>query len=312
VHNDAFANDNISCCAKTVIPVVFCFDKRIILGASVAIKSLIDCAKSETAYDIRIFHSDIELVDQKNISKLAENTRHNIAFHYINPEIFKNAPHNEHSWTELVYYRLLTPEILKEYDKVIYSDVDVLFRGDLSEIYNINIEHEEIAAVPVEKNIKDKMICHTYFPENKNEKIYISSFLVMNTKIMREEKFVERVFDVIKTVNKRLKFFDLDTMNIACNRFKSIPFTYGVFQSIMYNDDITQAHEYKFLKSIYSDEELLSAKKDPVMIHYAGYPGKPWRLKNPYPDYKECIDSLPKELQKYTFRDFRKRLFSKV
>ena len=39
-----------------VIPVVFCFDKRILLGASVAVKSLIDCAKEDTTYDIRIFH----------------------------------------------------------------------------------------------------------------------------------------------------------------------------------------------------------------------------------------------------------------
>ena len=39
-----------------VVPIVFCFDKRIILGASVAIKSLIDCAKDETTYDIAIIN----------------------------------------------------------------------------------------------------------------------------------------------------------------------------------------------------------------------------------------------------------------
>ena len=34
------------------------------------------------------------------------------------------------------------------------------------------------------------------------------------------------------------------------------------------------------------------------MIHYAGKPGKPWRMKNPYPDYKEYMDNLPKGLKK--------------
>lgn len=294
-----------------VIPVVFCFDKRIVLGASVAIKSLMDCAKEDTTYDIRVFHSDLDIDNQKNISRLCENTRHNIAFHYINPDIFRDAPHNNKSWTELVYYRLLTPEIIKEYDKVIYSDVDVLFKGDLSEVYNIDLTGYEMAAVPVEINNKDTMICHPYFPENKNDKIYISSFLVMNCKLMREEKTVDKFFDVIKTVNKRLKFFDLDTMNIACDKFLPIDFRYGTFQSVMFNDDVTQAQEYPFLKGVYTVEELEWAKKNTVMVHYAGKMGKPWRMKNPYPDYKEYMDKLPKELVQFTLRDIRKKFFNK-
>ena len=294
------------------IPVVFCFDKRIILGASVAIKSLIDCAKDDTSYDIRIFHSDIEVNDQKNITLLANGTRHNIAFHYINPDIFKGAPHNNKSWTELVYYRLLIPEILKEYDKVIYSDVDVLFKGDLSDIYNTDLTGYEMAAVPVEINNKDTMICHTYFPENTNDKIYISSFIIFNSKLMREEKTVDKFFDVIRKVNKRLRFYDLDTMNIAINKFLPISFKYGTFQSIMYNNNIKNASEYEFLKGVYSDEELEEAKENTVMIHYAGKMGKPWRMKMPYKDYQEYINKLPRELKKYTLRDIRKRFFSKV
>lgn len=293
------------------IPVVFCFDSRIVLGASVAIKSLLDCAKEDTCYDVRIFHSDLDIEDQKNITNLADGSRHNIAFHYINPEIFKNAPHNNKSWTELVYYRLLSPEILREYDKAIYCDVDVLFKGDLAEIYNIDIDNYEIAAVPVELNREGKMICHPYFPENKKDRIYISSFLVMNCKKMREENFVDRVFEVIKTVNKRLKYFDLDTMNIACNSFKTIPFTYGTFQSVMYNEDVTKAQEYPYLKEVYTVEELEKARENTVLIHYAGKMGKPWRMKKPYSDYQDYIDKLPKELKRYTLRDLRKRLFNK-
>ena len=295
-----------------VVPIVFCFDKRIILGASVAIKSLIDCAKNDTTYDIRIFHSDLDIENQKNISKLVENSRHNIAFHYINPNLFKNAPHNNKSWTELVYYRLLIPEIIKEYDKVIYSDVDVLFKDDLSEVYCIELGNNEMAAVPVEINNKDTMICHHYFPENTNEQIYISSFLVMNARLMREEKTIDKFYEVIRSVGSRLRFFDLDTMNIACDRFLPLSFRYGVFQSIMFNNDITKAQEYEFLKGIYSLEELQKAKESPILVHYAGKPGKPWRMKKTYPDYKEYMDNLPSGLKQFTLRDIRKKLFNKI
>lgn len=294
------------------IPVIFSFDSRIVLGASIAIKSLLDCAKDDTIYDVRIFHSDLDIENQKNITALAENTRHSIAFHYINPNIFKGAPHNNKSWTELVYYRLIAPNIIKGYDKLIYSDVDVLFKGDLQEVYNIDLTGYEIAAVPVELNREGKMICHKYFPENTKEQIYISSFIVMNVEEMKKQKTVDKVFDVIKTVNNRLKFYDLDTMNIACDKILPISFTYGVFQSIMYNKDMTKAHEYKYLKEIYTKEQLEEIRKNPIMIHYAGGPGKPWRMKNPYPDYKEYMDNLPKELKQFTLRDLRKKLFSKV
>ena len=182
------------------IPIVFCFDKRILLGAGVAIKSLIDSAKPTTSYDIRIFHSDISLDYQKRITALIENTRHNIAFHYINPKIFADAPRSRGSWTEIVYYRLLIPEILKEYNKAIYCDVDVLFKKDLQEVFNIDLTDYEMAAVPVENNKENEMLCHKYFPENKNKSIYISSFLVMNCALMRSENTISKFFDVIKKV----------------------------------------------------------------------------------------------------------------
>ena len=79
----------------------------------------------------------------------------------------------------------------------------------------------------------------------------------------------------------------------------------------MYNDDFTKAYEYSFLKELYTDEELQSAKDNTKMIHYAGGAAKPWRMKKPYEDYQKYINKLPKELRKTTFRDFRKKLFSK-
>ncbi|ALB01873.1 glycosyl transferase [Francisella persica ATCC VR-331] len=293
------------------IPIVFTFDKRIILGAAVAIKSLIDNAKQTTFYDIYVYHPDIAYKTIKYFEEMLSNTNHSISFYHIHKYRFKDAPINKGgSWTEIVYYRLLIPELLPQYDKAIYIDVDVLFKKDLSEVFNIDISGYECAAVPVELN-SNKMICHKYFPENKNKYIYISSFLVMNLKLMREEKTVQKFLEVISSFNKRLKFFDLDTLNIACDRFYDLPFSYGTFQSIFYKHDVTKAGEYPFLMDIYSIEELEKAKKETVFIHYVGKPGKPWRMKKPYIDYKEYINKIPKKLKKYTFRDIRKKLLSK-
>ncbi len=294
------------------IPVVFTFDKRIILGAAIAIKSLMDSAKSDTLYDIYIYHPDIDDKTIMEFQKMAENTNHKIAFRYIPKEKFKDAPINKNdSWTEIVYYRLLIPDLLPQYDKVIYADCDVLFKGDLSEIYNEDISEHDCAMVAMEKN-NENMICHKYFPENKKDLVYISSFIIFNCKKLRQENFTKRIYEVIEKFNKRLKFFDLDTINIASKNIKSLPYRYGVFQSIYYNDSLEKSWEYSFLKNVYSDENLLHEKENTVMLHYAGAPGKPCRFKKVPEDYKQYLEKIPKKLKKYTFRDIRKRLLSKI
>lgn len=171
------------------IPVVFTFDKRIILGAAVTIKSLIDTAKPETEYDIYVYHPDIDDKTAQEFAKMCEDTKHSITFEYISTERFKGAPINKGgSWTEIVYYRLLIPELLPQYDKVIYADTDVLFKGDLTEAYNIDLKDYECAAVAMEPN-NENMLCHKYFPENKNELTYISSFIIFNSKKNARGKF---------------------------------------------------------------------------------------------------------------------------
>lgn len=294
-----------------VVPIVFCFDKRIILGASVAIKSLIDCAKNDTVYDIRIFHSDLDLKNQKSLNLLIEGSKHNLGFHYINPKLFSNAPKSKGSWTEIVYYRFLIPFVLQEYDKVIYSDVDVLFKDDLSELYNTDIQKFELGAVRAEKN-SPAIIGHKYFEENKKDFIYWSGLMLLNCKHFRDEDILSKLLRNAENHYRELKFFDLDLMNITCQNIIPLDFRYCVLQGIYYNADISQNGDYKYLKNVYSDDELISAKSNPAIIHYAGKPGKPWRMKNPYFDYKAVIAELPKELVKYTFRDLRKRLFGKV
>lgn len=293
-----------------VIPVVFCFDKRIILGASVAIKSLLDSANEDTIYDVRIFHSDLNLKTQEMLTSLVEKTRHNMGFHYINHNLFKQMPCSKGSWTEIVYYRLLVSEILQEYDKAIYSDVDVLFKDDLSELYNQSLDNYEFAAVRAEKN-SSNTICHKYFEDNKNDFIYWSGLMLLNCKKFREDNILGKLFNNAKKYYKDLKFFDLDLINLTCNKILPIDMKYCVMQSIYYNKDYRQREDYEYLKSVYSDEEIENSKQNTVIVHYGGKAGKPWRMRKPYSDYQEYIDMMPKELKKRTFRDLRKKLFNK-
>lgn len=292
------------------IPIVFTFDKRIILGAAAAIKSLINSASSETSYDIHILHDGIPEKFQNSFYKLTGN-KHNMTFHHISRRVFEGLKTNNKSWTEIVYYRMIIPEILDRYDKVIYSDVDVFFKEDLTELYNTNIEDYEWGGVRAEVNSQDS-IGHKYFEENNNDYIFWSGLMLINCKRMREEKTFSKLLETALKFKDRLRFFDLDVLNITCNNILPLPLKYCVLESFYTALDFHLCEEYEFLKKVYSDNEIKHAIENPSIIHYAGKPGKPWRRKRMPDYYAEAVKELPMELVRYTFRDLRKKLFSKV
>ncbi len=296
---------------KIIVPVVFTFDKRIVLGAAVAIKSLLDNAKETTCYDIRILHSDLSLSDQAEFSSLVKNSRHTMAFHYIDKSLFKGVKKNHKSWTEIVYYRMFISEVVIDYDKAIYSDVDVFFKGDLSDVYNTNIDKYELGAVPAEINSKN-MVGHKYFPENKNKFIFWSGFLLLNLKKLREENYFKKFMKTAFDFKPRLNMFDLDIINITCNYIKPLSFRYCVLETIYVFDKLSDSRDYKYIGKVHTDKQLLDGKHHPIIVHYAGQLGKPWRRKRPPEYYLEYMNSIPKKLRRFTLRDIRKRFFSKI
>lgn len=292
------------------VEIAFTFDKRIIRGAAVSIKSLLETAKDSTAYLIHIFHSDLTTPICNAFTSMARGTRHKMLFHKIDASIFDGMPKGRGSWTEIVYYRFLIPEILKDSPKAIYSDVDVFFRDDMSEIFSTDISDYEVGAVRAEVN-SPEATGHKYFPENRRDYIFWSGFLLLNCELMRKKNFFDRIKKSAKENAHRLRLWDLDAMNLAAESIFPLPFRYVTLESIFETKNLADAPEYRFLKNVYSDIELLNAKENPAIIHYAGPLGKPWqRIGNPE-YYMNCDAKIPNLLRRSTFRDFRKRLFSK-
>lgn len=293
----------------TEIPVLFCFDDRILLGAGVSILSLVDAAASETTYRIHIFHPGFSAAICAGLDALVAGSRHTITYHQIPAERFEGVPRNKGSWTEIVYYRLLASEVLEGIDKAIYSDVDVFFRKDLTEVFEVDLYCYDWAGVAAEANVPPT-VTHRHFPENPKDTIFFSGFMVMNLARMREVGAVKRYFDVIETVGDRLKFFDLDILNIASDGIRRVPFDYVVLEDVLEVEDVTQSGDWPYLKSVYSAEDLIAARNDPAIVHFAGRRGKPWQRQTVPAYYRDTVSRLPNALKKKTFRDWRKTWLS--
>ncbi|HPC34419.1 MAG TPA: glycosyltransferase, partial [Candidatus Absconditabacterales bacterium] len=213
----------------------------------------------------------------------------------IQNDVFVDAPVTS-EYPISVYYRLALHDILSQYDTIIYSDVDVLFQGDLTKAYQTDLQDTYWAGVPLEKNeiVSPETLSkqvgtpedphfmsgHTKFPENLNEEIFASGFMVINANKMREDNMTEKFLETIKNFDGRLKMFDLDVLNLACqdNTIKKLPFDYCVLEDIALATDYKTCNLYPYLSRIFSDKDLEKAINDPIILHYTG--ANPIRVRN--------------------------------
>ncbi len=274
---------------KNEIPVVFCFDDNFRLPAWIAVKSLIACAERVTFYHIFILYSRLSEENQKLFADL-QTDRAKITFIKIDNNRFNQAPKSP-AWPYEVYYRLIIPEVLSQYDKVVYSDVDVMFKGDLSHLFNQDYSNYQIGAVAAERTDELNGI-HQHYEEYTGDFIFFSGLIVFNNKKCREDNIVNKFFANMHKHKNRLKMFDLEVMNLSCDKIKPLGFEYCVLENVYYGKYQATA-EYKFLRNVYSDAEIDAAIESPVIVHYAGAIVKMWKKIKPAPDYYDYIRQSP-------------------
>ncbi len=270
------------------VPVVFSADDRYLLPLEIAVRSLLASRRATTDYDIVVLASDLSPKARQDLVRLFPDVR----IIPVSNAAFSDAPvgHLSHS----TYNRLLLAEALPEYDRVIWSDADVVFHGDLAAVYEADYGDFDWAGVAMERR-GERAGLHNHFPENRNAFVYAAGFMVANTKAWRERRLKERFVEAIRAFGARLTMNDLDVLNLATDRMAAVPLAYCVFESIREGRSPCSAKEYAFLKNVYSDAELEAAKAHPLIVHYCGINPKVWRrsvLEMPA-EYRRYWDTSP-------------------
>ena len=128
------------------VPILFTFDQSLEMPAGVAITSLLENAAPGTFYDIFILHNSDSDFSESPLNRLPE-IFHNSKMTFRKVEGEFVGSYEIRGIPETAYYRLISPEIIPEYEKILYSDVDVVIREDLSTYYNIDLEDNYFAGV---------------------------------------------------------------------------------------------------------------------------------------------------------------------
>ncbi len=255
--------------AMNIVPVVFSFDENLFRAASVCLTSLLENAATDTFYDIFLLHAERVDMERFPYRRLME--------HYsrcrITPVSVGNAFEGAfeiRGITAAAYYRLLIPELIPQYDKVIYTDVDIIFRRDLHALYLTEIGDNYIAGV---NDLSMRYVADGLNYVNANPSLcaetYVNSgFLVFNCKQIREDGLVQRFKEESK---KSHKFQDQDVLNIVCGkRIFQLP---SWWQMTTYQFEFLQSDPSRVYGNL-SSEEFRSHLPEST-IHYNGQ--KPWK-----------------------------------
>lgn len=268
------------------IPIFFTFDNNYVEPAAVAFYSLLNKAKKDVFYKMHVLHSDITQEKQQLLANIV-NKKGNAKLTFINTDGFLNDfwgngsfsfSQANSTFTVDTIIRCFGAKFFPQYDKIIYSDVDIIFVDDISEIYDIDIQDKYIAGVknPFAKFSKYELshLKPEYY-EMLHDKYIGGGIWVMNLKKIREDNLEEKMIKIINDDTIIKRWNDQDIVNIACNG--EVGFISLNYISYPYMIDLLQKPDFD---SDYTREELYDSIINPKIIHFAA--DKPW---NSNPNY---------------------------
>lgn len=156
----------------------------------------------------------VEFLDYVVKKKNIENKVTKVDVTEIYEKEFANSKNENAYCTPYTLIRLLADLVPDIPDKLLYLDIDIMAGGDISNLYNIDIDGFEYAAV------KEKYGCWIIRPDYIN-----AGMLLMNMKKIRETGLLKKARALIK--KRKLPFADQDAIFWSTTKKKILPRIYN-------------------------------------------------------------------------------------
>ncbi len=241
-------------------------DSNYIRPLKIMLTSFFDYHKAENK--IYLFYNNVKQSELEEVDKLVK--EHGSVFVPIKMEedLFSGVPVFRY-FTKEMYYRILAAKILPQEKRVLYLDPDILIRGSIEHIYEIDLEGNLLAGVE-DYAIKTLLSAHKADLGFSPEEQYINSgVLLMDLEAIRETFHEEDIYQIIEETGEFLHYPDQDIINLLFR---------GKIKILdrCYNYNTGYGSDKEMLK--YMLGGFIKEKKYPVVVHYMGAT-KPWNPK---------------------------------
>ncbi len=212
------------------------------------------CDNTKNFCEFYVLDGGITEENKSKIGKLCESFS-NFSLEFIKVDVdsfFKDFKENMH-FTKSMYSRFLIPELKPQVKKAIYSDVDVIVLGDISQMFAEDLEGYALGAVWEEmsekrRNVKAKQILG--LPDS--HKYFSSGNLLIDCEQWRENNIGEKLRNLHNILGDKLQMPDQDVLNsFFADNYKLLNCRYcflTAYQDYYPNTDIIIRHFEGLLK----------------------------------------------------------------
>lgn len=252
---------------KSVIPIVLAANNSYGCALIVTLQSLIRHVRKDRLLDIYVFYTNLSAF-YLDILESMTNERICITCVDIASNVQKSH-FDKYTGSMLshlsveTYYRLLIPQYISRYDKILYLDSDLIIKKDIAELYDIDLQDNLLAGVVdiLLPNEAQERLSWGYDPLGHIN----AGVLLINLKQWQQEDKHKACMKTLAAYNSKLSLADQDILNIVGqNRILYLDYKWNFYYTA-----------WKYKREAY--QELcgpLDLQKG-YIIHYNGAE-KPW------------------------------------
>ena len=264
-------------------PLAIAFTPNYFVPAATMLRSLLNASTG----NFEVICLVTEEIPERMRDKLVRLGAGRLSFRYIPLKGHLEGIYTDPRYTEAASFRLLLPELLPEYDSLIYIDCDVIVRQDVGRLYAETDLGDNYLGVVFEAPIENQAERARAIGCNP-QRYFNSGFLLMNLAQMRKEHVSERLLEACRV--PYLEFPDQDALNQVClDRVLPLSPVYNGIRTFFipkYKPDFVRQYS----------EELWREVQDHGTIHYTG--GKPWDIFSVrFGDWWRTYEGLPDEIK---------------
>jgi len=244
------------------IPVVLITNEGFAPYCATVMASILRNSVANTEVSFYILTTGLPQVIKDRFYGLKEIKECSVEFVHINREDFNGFPICHHIQVES-YYRFKLFSSFPDLNKVLYLDSDVVVLGDLTDLFEINIdEYCAGMAIDAVKNIGEIIPnVNKKLHRPPNSDYFNSGVMLVNLKKCREYNIEQKLFEWVNGNREKLTWADQDVLNVVLSGLiKEIP------------------EEFNVQLSFRNTNVRLAELSEPKTIHYCGA-NKPWNTK---------------------------------
>lgn len=268
-----------------IIPILTCFDDNYVIPAAAAFQSMLSRANSAYRYHIYILYDNISSPNQKRLHTLITKFS-NASVEFIDMQnkfdtLWNNLKFKGH-FSKEIFYKFAPPSLFPNLDKIIITDVDVIFKNDIAPSY-LEFDSESdnyLAAVrrPALKNSWLENYLQNYLqffsPQECDALCNVGAgYMILNLKKCRQDDIEAKLTDFVIANQHRIQCPEQDAFNFVCQGHIALLPLKTMACTYLY--DLYQSPEDLQNDRNYSPAEIAEALADPIQIHYATTI-KPW------------------------------------